>query len=775
MRKLFLILALLFPSFAHAQGSLLPFVEGSFIDSLGVPVASGFVCATLTGTAGSNLATYPTLADANAGTNANSNPVALDSAGRANIFIGTGTYRIVLLNPVGIGSGTCNNTPTGSAIKTVNGVSGFGSLLAANNTWTGTNTFTGTTTINALNGRQSCVTGATADLKAIAALAALPSTGGVADCTNLQGAQTLASQVVVAANKTLLLGDATLTCTFAGSPFSLGANAQIIGLNRDVSIIAQNSTCAPYSTVLVTGNGGQLRDFSISGSVPSGQEGSALSAITFSKSTQLTDVTIENVYIAGTNGGIYADTLTPAGNARIRLIGNKIRTLHCGICIGPYAGPVVNDTILVDGNDIQVTAAGSYSGFQNARPLQVLNTNNLKIVNNYSFGGFAGIETYGNTGNPSMARPHQKGVIIEGNHTDSFISFIQITGGSLANNVIDMALRPAGFPAYDNATVVVAYGYLPGIEASDNIGVAVTGNTVRSPVGPGIDFSSDNSTLVGNDVYNANNTATPNTSYSGCILLDYTFANATVADNSLDTCKLSGIQQIGTSQPASTLTRLKISGNTITATQRHGIHLRSVIDSSVSNNIVNNPNLVAGAYNAIDFTDDGGGAANQVIGVTIASNITSGGVYGVNQPYTDAASNRKNVITQNTASGTSTSGFNVYGVSSLNRDYANYSGVTVVVGAGTAHLSVTGGTDTIFVSDGGTGAKTFGFLDNGSPGDIKTVYFLQSDITVAGSGNLILAAGPNPTPTATSTMTFLCIQNSPNTGQQWNEIARTIH
>jgi hypothetical protein len=215
-------LFLLCPALAYGQGGILPYIDQQFLDDNGNPVASGFICTTITGTT-TNLATYPTQIDADAGTNANANPVVLDSAGRASIFLGTGVYRIVLLKRANQGSSSCNGTMTGSAIRTVDGVSGLGSLLARNNTWTGSNTFSGAVTISAgvsivsknIDNVRNCdaFSGATADLKIAACIADLPSTGGVADARGINGSQTWSSNALsgVTKNVDLMCGGATYT------------------------------------------------------------------------------------------------------------------------------------------------------------------------------------------------------------------------------------------------------------------------------------------------------------------------------------------------------------------------------------------------------------------------------------------------------------------------------------------------------------------------------------------------------------------------------------
>lgn len=63
-------------------------------DSNGDPLSGGKLYSYISGTTTAK-ATYPTLADAEAGTNANANPVILDSRGEANVVL-TGSYKLVL-------------------------------------------------------------------------------------------------------------------------------------------------------------------------------------------------------------------------------------------------------------------------------------------------------------------------------------------------------------------------------------------------------------------------------------------------------------------------------------------------------------------------------------------------------------------------------------------------------------------------------------------------------------------------------------------------------
>lgn len=72
---------------------------------------------------------YPTIADAIAGTNANSNPVVLDSAGRASIVLG-GPTKCVLKDS--LGETHAGDTAAGTTIWTVDNVSSDNAILDAN-------------------------------------------------------------------------------------------------------------------------------------------------------------------------------------------------------------------------------------------------------------------------------------------------------------------------------------------------------------------------------------------------------------------------------------------------------------------------------------------------------------------------------------------------------------------------------------------------------------------------------------------------------------------
>ena len=92
-----------------ATGALAPIGIQQFCDAAGVPLAGGSVTTSLTGT--STLAATYTDIDLASPSHLNANPVVLDSAGRATIFIPRGTgYRFVIKDSAG------------ATVKTVDGI-----------------------------------------------------------------------------------------------------------------------------------------------------------------------------------------------------------------------------------------------------------------------------------------------------------------------------------------------------------------------------------------------------------------------------------------------------------------------------------------------------------------------------------------------------------------------------------------------------------------------------------------------------------------------------
>jgi hypothetical protein len=91
-------------------------------DSSGNPLSGGKVETYVAGSS-TPLATYPTFADAIAGTNANANPVILDAAGSGAIFLQTGAmYKVIVKDSSGVVQYTADNFNSAETIG-LNGMS----------------------------------------------------------------------------------------------------------------------------------------------------------------------------------------------------------------------------------------------------------------------------------------------------------------------------------------------------------------------------------------------------------------------------------------------------------------------------------------------------------------------------------------------------------------------------------------------------------------------------------------------------------------------------
>lgn len=115
-----LLLACAVPSIAQVQPISLPGYQ--FFDDDGSPLAGGKICTYSAGTT-TPLATYTD----STGSVLNTNPVILDSAGRATIWFGAFSYKVVVRTP-----GTDSTCSTGSVIRTDDNIPGAGQSVASN-------------------------------------------------------------------------------------------------------------------------------------------------------------------------------------------------------------------------------------------------------------------------------------------------------------------------------------------------------------------------------------------------------------------------------------------------------------------------------------------------------------------------------------------------------------------------------------------------------------------------------------------------------------------
>lgn len=127
-----LFLGLWFATAAHAQVSIGPWVVPQYFDNNGRPCAGCKLASFAAGTT-SPQATY---SDPD-GTFPNSNPIILDSSGRARVYLTGLAYKLVLSD--------ASNNQIWSVDEVVSSNNG---LLTSNNTWLGTQTFQATTNFN---------------------------------------------------------------------------------------------------------------------------------------------------------------------------------------------------------------------------------------------------------------------------------------------------------------------------------------------------------------------------------------------------------------------------------------------------------------------------------------------------------------------------------------------------------------------------------------------------------------------------------------------------
>jgi hypothetical protein len=137
MKTLFIALLLAGSCFAQSA-TLLPVPRARFVDANGAPLAGGLIYSYSAGTT-TPLATYT---DSTAGT-PNANPVVLDSAGTANIWLSSSMYKIVVKTSAGVQISSTDNVSAVPPITTLTSLT-IGGGLTVNGTATLNGTVTGT-------------------------------------------------------------------------------------------------------------------------------------------------------------------------------------------------------------------------------------------------------------------------------------------------------------------------------------------------------------------------------------------------------------------------------------------------------------------------------------------------------------------------------------------------------------------------------------------------------------------------------------------------------
>lgn len=195
---------------SYGQGSPLPSVQNQFFGATGLAAPLGFVCTSVSGASTPLLSTFRDVAL----TTANQNPIRLNAAGRpsfsnaeVSVFLQAATYRITL-HAAGTGS-TCNGVTVGAVLRTADGISGPNIY-----------TLEFATKLDDKVCHASQYAGATEDVKIVACIAVLPSTGGTIALSGLEGAQSWVSCPFTGVTK-------PITVIFAASTVSSAANCTV--------------------------------------------------------------------------------------------------------------------------------------------------------------------------------------------------------------------------------------------------------------------------------------------------------------------------------------------------------------------------------------------------------------------------------------------------------------------------------------------------------------------------------------------------------------------
>ena len=169
----FMLMASARAAFGQNTGATLPWAPLQFENASGAVLASGKICTYVSGTS-TPLATFSDTAL----TVQNPNPILLNAAGQpsvsglaVSVYIGTSSYRVVART-----AGTDNTCATGTVLYTRDGVYDLAALASQD--------FNPVIVDNVHHCAQYA--GATAGARIVAAIAAVPSTGGTVDCRGLE-------------------------------------------------------------------------------------------------------------------------------------------------------------------------------------------------------------------------------------------------------------------------------------------------------------------------------------------------------------------------------------------------------------------------------------------------------------------------------------------------------------------------------------------------------------------------------------------------------------
>jgi hypothetical protein len=209
MKKLLFLLAFvcgLVVLSMHGQESPMPFVKPQFFDNNGAPADGYKICSFAAGTS-TPLATYTS----STGGSQNTNPVVLDSSGRANIWLGSNSYKLTMITP---DSSSCTVSPSIIwSVDNVNNLWWTNQNFTVSGNWTFTGTLTSSGTFN------STGTATMKNVNAIRFADQYCSTPGNYDATCFSNAASglTTGGLIIVGNHTYNFGSTTVTLSPAAS------------------------------------------------------------------------------------------------------------------------------------------------------------------------------------------------------------------------------------------------------------------------------------------------------------------------------------------------------------------------------------------------------------------------------------------------------------------------------------------------------------------------------------------------------------------------------
>lgn len=540
MKKLLAVLFLFTVQALAQTATPIPFIIPTYLDSSGNPLNSGMIFTYAAGTE-TPLATY---SDAyKVGTNAN--PVILASTGRpttGGIFLSAACYKIVAQNSSGVQQWSADNICDLANLFTLNFATKIDDKVV----------------------HCSQYTGSDFDDKWTAAVAALPATGGTADCRGLEGAQTANATMTASKPVITLIGATTLTSTASGAIYALNsAGSGIQCLSPGASILYTSSTAAdginrgadnvfvrqctirgPSGGTLRAGFSGIDMGSTTTGGIDADNivenwGGHCINTgghdnyrainnivrscyqdgILLAEGSSGAKINFNKLYDIGSNGidcgGCFSSEII--GNELINCGANYVAS-NDGHCILVYTSGINTSDILVQGNTID----GSYNAGISVKAFVGFTVKDWKILNNFVKNGV------NNVG--------QACILVDG----SGASAGTMTHGDISHNTCrDQADAEAAFLV--NATV----GTLSNIKISFNTAISTTGSPGRGFwVSGGTDIWAMFNTSLSNaaaDVWGGGGSSfafctITTTTDAGCTFQDgnmisFTVANSAAVDN----------------------------------------------------------------------------------------------------------------------------------------------------------------------------------------------------------------------------------------------------